>query len=248
MLVLASNSPRRKDLLALTGCSFSVLPARVDERVLPEERPGVYVRRMARNKAQETSRLLRTPTRPGTLVIAADTAVIDGAGDAAKSSMGDKGGVYLDSRDMQEIILGKPADAVEAELVLSRLRGRTHQVYTAVAVYDVGADRLIEDLCVTDVPMRMYSKEEMRTYIATGDPLDKAGAYAIQHPGFNPVQNLQGCYANVMGLPLCHLTRLLCEFNVHPGVDVPIVCQESLGFTCRIFHQVLDEKMDYESP
>jgi predicted house-cleaning NTP pyrophosphatase (Maf/HAM1 superfamily) len=203
---------------------------------------------MARNKAQETSRLLGTPTRPGTLVIAADTAVIDRMGNKVESSIVVKGGAYLDSRDMQEIILGKPADDVEAELMLSRLRGRTHQVYTAVAVYDVCAGRLAGNLCVTDVPMRRYSKEEMLAYIATGDPLDKAGAYAIQHPGFNPVQNLQGCYANVMGLPLCHLTRSLREFDVHPGVDVPIACQESLGFNCQIFHQVLDVKKDYESP
>jgi len=248
MFVLASNSPRRKELLALTGCPFSILPSRIDERVLPEEPPVDYVHRIAQNKAQETSRLLGATNRSGKLVIAADTAVIDKVGNDTHSSR--KGGVngQPSPGDNQEIILGKPVDDIEAGLMLSRLRGRSHQVYTAVAVYDVGAGKMVGDLCITDVPMRNYSTEEMLAYIASGDPLDKAGAYAIQHPGFNPVQNLQGCYANVMGLPLCHLIRSLRAFNVLPAVDVPKVCQESLGFACRIFHQVLNEKMDYESP
>jgi len=85
--------------------------------------------------------------------------------------------------------------------MLTQLRGRTHQVYTGVALLRVIDGHLLKELCVTDVPMREYSDEEIRSYVATGDPLDKAGAYAIQHPEFRPVANMSGCYASVMGLP-----------------------------------------------
>ena len=112
-------------------------------------------------------------------------------------------------------ILGKPADAYEAESMLRRLRGREHQVFTALAVVRRSEGFLALDWCVTDVPMRTYSDEEMCAYIATGDPLDKAGAYAIQHPDFSPVAELQGCFANVMGLPLCHVERTLMQAG-HP--------------------------------
>ena len=120
------------------------------------------------------------------IIIAADTTVVD-----------------------EGQILGKPANAYEAESMLRRLRGREHQVFTALAVVRRSEGFLALDWCVTQVPMRTYSDEEMYAYIATGDPLDKAGAYAIQHPDFSPVANLEGCYANVMGLPLCHLKRTL---------------------------------------
>jgi predicted house-cleaning NTP pyrophosphatase (Maf/HAM1 superfamily) len=87
--------------------------------------------------------------------------------------------------------------------------------------------------------MREYSDEEIYTYTASGDPLDKAGAYAIQHSGFNPVHNLQGCYANVMGLPLCHLTRVLMRLGLDPGLDVPTACQQSLRYACSVFEDIL---------
>jgi septum formation protein len=87
--------------------------------------------------------------------------------------------------------------------MLKQLRGRTHQVYTGVAFLRVSDGTLLTELSITDVPMRNYSDEEIRAYIQTGDPMDKAGAYAIQHPDFQPVHSMQGCYAGVMGLPLC---------------------------------------------
>jgi MAF protein len=151
-------------------------------------------------------------------VIAADTTVVDG-----------------------NQILGKPVDNEDAGRMLRQLRGRTHQVYTAIAVLQNG--NLLVECCGTDVPMRDYDDAEMRAYIESGDPLDKAGAYAIQHAGFNPVEYLQGCYANVVGLPLCHLVRTLRKFNIHLAANVPAGCQAALGYECPIFEVVLQEKL-----
>ncbi len=154
--------------------------------------------------------------RESALIIAADTTVAD-----------------------EGNILGKPADAAEAESMLRRLRGRQHQVYTALAVLRTADGRLWHDLGVTDVPMRLYSDEEIQSYVSSGDPLDKAGAYAIQHAGFHPVASLQGCYANVMGLPLCHLTRLLRQVGIQPEQPVADACQAALAYTCGVYAQIL---------
>jgi predicted house-cleaning NTP pyrophosphatase (Maf/HAM1 superfamily) len=88
--------------------------------------------------------------------------------------------------------------------------------------------------------MRNYSETEISAYIATGDPSDKAGAYAIQHAGFHPVEQMEGCYANVVGLPLCHLTRTLGKLGITPDSSVPAACQEALRYQCPVFEQVLD--------
>ena len=134
ILLLASNSPRRRQLLGLTGWTFTVKPAEVDETPQPGEHPGAYVTRLAADKARAAGSL----ASPGTLVIGADTTVADG-----------------------NLILGKPADAAEARDMLSRLRGRVHYVYTALAIYEVETGRLETDLCVTRVPMRDYSDLEI---------------------------------------------------------------------------------------
>jgi septum formation protein len=212
ILLLASNSPRRRQLLGLTGWTFTVKPGEVDETPQPGEHPGAYVTRLAADKARAAGSLASA----GTLVIGADTTVADG-----------------------NHILGKPADAAEARDMLSRLRGRVHHVYTARAIYEVGTGRLETDLCVTRVPMRDYSDLEMEEYVATGDPMDKAGAYAIQHPGFHPVAGLRGCYACVVGLPLCHLQRSMDKFGVLPFEDVPRACQAALSYECPVFSQIL---------
>ena len=212
MLILASNSPRRKQLLALGGHKFRVLAAEVDERLKLDEEPLAYVRRLAETKA----RAIVAEASPEDVVIAADTTVVD-----------------------VEDILGKPADEVEAESMLRRLRGRTHQVYTALAVLRVLDDLLLMDWCCSDVPMRQYSDDELRDYISTGDPLDKAGAYAIQHAGFNPAENLHGCFANVMGLPLCHLTRTLKKLGITFDVDIAQACMSSLHYECLVHSKVL---------
>ncbi len=209
-IVLASNSPRRRQLLALGGWDFSVVPAEVDERPrLGEEAPD-YVSRVAESKARAVS----SQARENDLVIAADTAVVDEMG-----------------------ILGKPVDSADAIAMLRRLRGSTHQVYTAVVVARGGL--VLKDICATDVPMRDYPEEEIQAYVASGDPLDKAGAYAIQHAGFHPVDELAGCYANVVGLPLCHLARTLRKVGLSPREDVPLACQSALGYRCPVYGQVL---------
>lgn len=211
-LILASNSPRRFELGALLEFVLQVIPADIDETPLLAESPRDYVVRLAATKALWVS----SKEPAGSLVIAADTAVVDG-----------------------NQILGKPADGLEAEAMLQQLRGRIHQVHSGVAV--VVADQLLTEWCCTDVPMRQYTDDEIRQYIDSGDPLDKAGSYAIQHPVFHPVENLEGCYANVMGLPLCHLTRVLRKFNLDPHVDVPKNCQDHIGYACPVFRDILGE-------
>ncbi len=218
-LVLASNSPRRRQLIALGGWAFRVAPADIDETPLPAEAPRDYVARLALGKAQA---LLPKAAQDETIV-AADTTVADG---------------------ME--ILGKPVDAADARRMLRQLCGRTHQVYTAVAVVPAASRASRVEVCATDVPMRAYSDLEIEQYIASGDPFDKAGAYAIQHSGFRPVTGLAGCYANVMGLPLCHLTRLLRQVGIQPASDVPARCQAVVEYACPVFVEILGA--DYSRP
>jgi MAF protein len=211
-MVLASNSPRRRDLLALSGWKFLVRPAEVDEKQTPGEVAEAYVMRLAQAKAKACADSSDDiPT-----ILAADTAVIEG-----------------------NTILGKPKDVAEAREMLLRLRGRTHQVYTGIALLKVNDGCLVTDLCITNVPLRTYSDMEMETYIQSGDPFDKAGGYAIQHPQFHPVESMQGCYASVMGLPLCHLERSMQKMGLTQLNDIPGDCQAYLGYTCPIFAEVL---------
>jgi septum formation protein len=144
--------------------------------------------------------------------------------------------VVVDSGD----ILGKPKDSAEAVTMLTRLRGHSHQVYTGIAALRVSDGKLVTDLCITDVPMRSYSDNEIESYTLSGDPLDKAGAYAIQHPGFRPVEKLSGCYASVMGLPMCHLVRSLRQLDISPAVDVPASCQTYLNYQCSVSGMILN--------
>jgi MAF protein len=211
-LILASNSPRRQQLLSLGGWNFSVLVADVDESQHPGEAPGDYVLRLAEMKARKSAEKADTDK----LIVAADTAVVD-AGE----------------------ILGKPVDEQDAVHMLKRLRGHIHQVYTGLALFRVSDDQILTDLTVTDVPMRAYSDEEIEAYVHSGDPLDKAGAYGIQHPRFQPVMNLQGCFASVMGLPLCRLTYLLGQFDIAPQSSAVIRCQAELQYDCQISSSVL---------
>ena len=219
-LILASNSPRRRELLALLGLDFQVVPAEVDEAPRPGEAAPAYVRRLAAEKANWVSAAFSSAAsskagfNQAALIIAADTTVVDG-----------------------DQILGKPTNAGEAEIMLRQLRTRTHQVFSGVAVVHNG--KLVTEICGTNVPMRNYSDQEMAAYIASGDPLDKAGAYAIQHPGFHPVDRLEGCFANVMGLPLCHLVRALHVFDITLAVDIPEACQSHINYKCPIFSSIL---------
>ena len=211
-LILASNSPRRKQLLALGGWRFNVLVADVDESQLPDEAPGDYVLRVAEKKARKSAEKAYDQN----VIVAADTAVVEGGE-----------------------ILGKPLDERDAVHMLKRLRGHTHQVFTGLALLRVNDDYALTDLTVTDVPMREYSNEEIEAYVQSGDPLDKAGAYAIQHPRFHPVENLEGCFASVMGLPLCRLAYLLQKYDIVPESSVGIRCQAELQYDCSISSAIL---------
>lgn len=212
ILLLASNSPRRKQLLALGNWEFNVSVSEVDENQLAGESAKEYVLRLARAKALAVTE----KAAPDNIIIGSDTAVID-----------------------EDKILGKPRDRDDAERMLKQLRGRTHQVYTGVAIYRMQDGKMLTELCVTDVPMRAYSDDEISAYVQTGDPLDKAGAYAIQHPDFQPVQSMRGCYASVMGLPMCHVMRSLQKLDVHPHADLPLACQTLLNYQCPVSSAIL---------
>jgi MAF protein len=142
-----------------------------------------------------------------------------------------------------DAILGKPADSGDAVRMLNQLRGHTHQVYTGVALHRIRDGKTLIEMCVTDVPMRNYSDEEITAYVQTGDPLDKAGAYAIQHPDFQPVESMRGCYASVMGLPMCHVTRALQEMDVPPLANVPTACRKLLNYECPVSGAILRGEM-----
>ena len=183
-VVLASASPRRRELLALSGLEFDVLPTSIPEVPLPIESAGDYVQRLSVEKAQAAAE--RAPA--GAVVVGADTEVVLG-----------------------NQIIGKPADADHAFVLLQQLRGRTHLVLTGLTVLDTASGTRLTDLISARVPMRAYSDDEIEAYVATGNPLDKAGAYAIQFGPFQPVdlEHFQDCFATVMGLPVCRLLRLL---------------------------------------
>ncbi len=123
--------------------------------------------------------------------------------------------------------------------MLRRLRGRTHKVYTAVTLLNTTSGQMITEVVGSAVPMRTYSDEEIAAYIASGDPFDKAGAYGIQNSAFRPSEGFAHCFANVMGLPLCHLARMLGALGLAPTEDVPTACQQHLRYVCPIYHSVL---------
>jgi predicted house-cleaning NTP pyrophosphatase (Maf/HAM1 superfamily) len=125
------------------------------------------------------------------------------------------------------------------------LRGKDHQVITAVALVDQATARRMVDFCLTNVPMREYSPAEVDDYISSGDPLDKAGAYAIQHPSFHPValDRLDGCYANVMGLPLCHLLRSMRDWGNPAPKEIPSECRQYTGYDCKVYPSILDRSL-----
>ncbi len=216
-LLLASNSPRRRQLLGLGGWKFITAVSDVDESQRNSEPPLEYVLRLAREKA---SAVLEQAHGQELVIIGSDTTVVD-----------------------NDAILGKPADRDDAARMLSQLRGHTHQVYTGVALHRVSDGKTISELCITDVPMRDYTDDEIETYIQTGDPFDKAGAYAIQHPEFQPVASLRGCYASVMGLPVCHVTRALQMLNIPPLANVPTACRKLLSYECPVSGAILRGEM-----
>jgi septum formation protein len=201
-LYLASGSPRRRELLTQIGVPFLSQIVPIDENPLPDELPVAYVERLARAKAQAGLAALSQPL--DAVVLGADTAVV------------------LDGR-----ILGKPADAAEAQATLTALSGRSHQVLTAVAL--ASPTRVAVRVVSSQVSFRPLRAEEIAAYWASGEPQDKAGSYAIQGLAAVFVSQLQGSYSAVVGLPLCETAELLEEFAISCWQSLPVHSQEVAG-------------------
>jgi septum formation protein len=196
MLVLASASPRRRELLAQAGFSFQVHPVDLPEDPLPSEDPIAYVIRLAREKAQAAFRQL---TAAGETTAVNEKLCLDSQSLAV---LGADTTVTLDNQ-----ILGKPLDANDAARMLRLLSGRTHRVLTGVALVTADAVQVAAE--ATGVRFLTISDEEIDAYIATGEPMDKAGAYAIQGRAARWTSRVEGCYFNVVGLPIALVTSLL---------------------------------------
>ena len=191
LLVLASASPRRRELLAGAGLDFEILPADVAEEPRAGEAPHALVERLAAEKAASVRD--RLPERPRRLVLGSDTVVV------------------LDAE-----ILGKPRDPEHAVAMLRRLAGRTHTVWTGVAVAATGTAALSVRSVESRVTIRAADEAELRAYVATGEPLDKAGSYALQGEGRQLVSHVEGSESNVIGLPLEETLALLAEAGLEP--------------------------------
>lgn len=188
MLYLASQSPRRRELLVQLGVTFSALNVEVPEERGHAEAPHAYVERVARDKARAGLATLAARERAAALVLGADTEVV------------------LDGE-----VFGKPHDAEAAVQMMRRLSGRTHEVISAVWL--VSGDRELGDVCVSQVRFTMLEVPTIAAYVATGEPFGKAGGYAIQGRGAALIEHLQGSYSGVMGLPLFETARLLRAFG-----------------------------------
>jgi len=185
VVILASGSPRRRDLLGRICADFRVVPSGIEERLNGPPNPAAVAA-----LALEKARVVAGRVGEG-IVVGADTVVV------------------VDGK-----ALGKPAGADEARAMLRRLRGRTHEVITGVAVVDAVTGRAASTAVVTSVTMRDVADDVIDAYVAGGEPLDKAGAYAIQEGGAALVAGVVGSYSNVVGLPLAATARLLSEFGV----------------------------------
>lgn len=185
-IILASNSPRRRELLEQLGLVFTVSPTDVDEQIRSGESPKGYAERLALDKARAAT----SSVKEG-IVVAADTIVV-----------------------VSDTILGKPVDAADALRMLRMLSGRGHEVVTGLAVMDAASGRTSVRTSVTKVFFRKLSEREIAAYVDTGEPLDKAGAYGIQERGALLVERIDGCYSNVVGLPLSLLGEMLYNYGI----------------------------------
>lgn len=214
--ILASKSPRRKMLLRNLIDHFVVINPEVLEQENPGETPTAFVRRLAKEKALEAGTAIAQSSLGDVVIIAADTIVVD-----------------------KDEILGKPRDQQDAHRILNQLNGKTHQVLSGIALYQPAEKNIQTKVVCTDVLMREYTENEIQKYINSGDPMDKAGAYAIQNRDFNPAPAFRDCYANVMGLPLCHLAVLMKEMGYKGDEMVAESCQESIHYQCPVYAGIL---------
>ncbi len=176
-LILASASPRRRELMSQIGLEFVISVAKINEQRLPNESPTEMVKRLAFEKAVAVF-------EPNSVVVAADTIV-----------------------SVDDTVLGKPKDENEAKEMLKRLQGRQHYVYSGFCVHD--GEKTVSEVVATEVVFRLVSDEEISEYVASGEPMDKAGAYGIQGGAAKFVSEIHGDYYNVVGLPICRLSTVL---------------------------------------
>ncbi len=197
-LILASSSPRRRELLAQAGLKFTVAAANLNEDRLPDEAAAAYVRRLAEEKAVAVWNAHKAEDLPDAplIVLGADTCVVSDGN-----------------------ILGKPVDSADARRMLELLSGRTHAVLTGLAV--VSARKTMRDVEVTQVTFNQLTDRDIAQYITTGEPLDKAGAYAIQGRAARWIPRIEGCYFNVVGLPIARTVALLEEVQTQTVVNQP---------------------------
>jgi septum formation protein len=193
-LILASASPRRRELLSRLGLPFDVRPSRIDEALAPEVAAPALAAALARAKARDVADQVRAAGDGPAVILGADTLVV------------------LDGRP-----LGKPGSRDEARAMLRALRGRSHEVVTAVALIEVPGGHEVTETVTSRVLMRPYGEPEIDAYVATGEPDDKAGAYAVQGVGGQLVARVEGCFENVVGLPLGTTARLLRTFGFSPA-------------------------------
>lgn len=187
-IVLASKSPRRREILNNIGLKFDVIESNAEEKIEASDTPDEIVKKLAYRKAEKVSENLED----GALVIGADTIVV------------------LGSR-----IMGKPKDEEQAFDMLSALSGVWHKVYTGLCIINTSSGACRSDYEVTEVKMGKFSSEDIRAYIRSGEPMDKAGSYAIQGLGSLLVERIDGCYYNVVGMPVFKLSQMLERFGVH---------------------------------
>lgn len=202
-LILASGSPRRRELLGLFDIPFAVQPADIDETQNADESPRDYVCRLAHEKGQAIAQASNLA------VLSADTIV-----------------------EFEGQVWGKPEDKQDAERILVKLRGRTHRVYTAVSLIDHSTGLNLERLVESEVLMRDYSESELQTYLDSGNWHDKAGGYAIQDSQFQPCEGYCGSYTNIMGLPVHDVAEMLSQAGFNIREDLPERIEDSLGITC----------------
>ncbi len=186
-IVLASSSPRRRELLSLTGLTFTIDPSSYEEVLVPGVKPGLLARRLSSEKAKAVAKKYNNA-----LIIAADTFIV-----------------------FRHHLMGKPHTEKEAIRMLCLLNGRAHSVITGFTILDTATAKKLSRSVETKVWFRKLTKKEIISYVKTGEPLDKAGAYAIQGRGSLIIEKVEGDYFNVIGLPLCSLVQALKKFGVH---------------------------------
>jgi MAF protein len=192
-LVLASSSPRRFELLRAIGLPFEVARPDIDETPRPGEAADKYVMRLSHEKSQAVANQY-----PDSLILSADTTVVDNGE-----------------------ILGKPDSPDHAESMLRRLRNRSHIGHTGLTLLDTTSGKSITRLVTTEVLMRDLTDDEIAAYVASGDPMGKAGSYAIQNQEFHPVERLSGCYTNIVGIPVCMVAAMLAELGEAVPAQIP---------------------------